>query len=84
MSAVEEYRNYVRQFGMTDYDIRADAAIAELEAENKRLKPGPGHHCYWTDYGERQAQRAENAEAELREFQSRHAGGGCGCDEGPR
>jgi len=34
--------------------------IADLEAE----KHGPGHHCYWTDYGERQKQRADQAEAE--------------------
>jgi hypothetical protein len=41
------------------------AELAALKAENKRLKPRPGHYCYWTDYGERQKQRAEQAEAEL-------------------
>ena len=52
-----------------------EAELAALKAENERMKPGPGHHCYWTDYGERQKQRAEQAEAKLAALRARN----CGC-----
>jgi len=32
---------------------------------------GPGHHCHWTDYGERQKHRAEQAEATIERLHGR-------------
>ena len=41
------------------YSERLEAKVAALEAKIADPKTyGPGHHCYWTDYGERQKERA--------------------------